>query len=783
MQVSLSQQKSQTNKYLLKGLNCASCTAKIEQAMHDEGMGYVVINFAAKTVFLKEKDVARAQNIIDRIEPGVKLVPAKQQLKKYRLKGLDCASCAEKIERSLKQVEGLESTSVNFAAGTVMLDPKYARQAQQIIRSIEPGVVLEAAANEDRENTGDSQGIQGIKKPLIVMGISFILLIIGLVFKPALHNTPFAAAEYAVLLTAYLLVGWPVITAAVTNIFNGNVFDENFLMTVATGGAIAIHQLPEAVGVMLFYYVGEFFQDLAVNRSRRSIKELMDIRPDYANLKVNGKLQKVPPETVNVGDLIVIKPGEKVPLDGVVQEGSSFLDTSALTGESVPRKAQPGEKILAGMVNTSGLLTVKVTKTFEESSVAKILDLVENAGSRKARTEQFITRFSRYYTPVVVLAALALAVIPPLVIPGATFSRWTYRALILLVISCPCALVVSIPLGYFGGIGGASRKGILIKGANFLEALTELHTVVLDKTGTLTKGVFRVTDIKAKNGFSENEVLEYAAIAEVNSNHPIAKSIMEAYTGEIDTDQIEHYEEISGHGIKAIYQGKEIIAGNDHLLHRENIAHDDCDVEGTVVYIAVNRTFAGYIIISDEIKEDAAETLKQLKQLGVKRTVMLTGDDVSAAKQVAAKLGMDQFYANLLPEDKVTKVEELMGEINKDKAKLAFVGDGINDAPVITRADIGIAMGSLGSDAAIEAADVVIMDDAPSKLATAVGVARHTKKIIIQNIVLALGVKVVFVALGALGMATMWEAVFADVGVALLAILNATRALRYKGPI
>ncbi len=678
--------------------------------MHREGMDYATVNFATKSVFLAEDDVAKAQEIADSIEPGVKLVPATQA----------------------------------------------------------------ADYKEKSEETGKSA-----HKALIIIGLSFLLLVTGIAFEDFLHETPYAIAEYIVFLTAYFLVGRNVVATAVRNIFKGNIFEENFLMTVATGGAIAIHQLPEAVGVMLFFNVGEFFQHMAVNRSRRSIKALMGIKPEYANLKRNGDLEKVAPETVNIGDIIVIKPGERVPLDGVVEEGTSFLDTSALTGESVPRKVEVGEEVLAGMINTSGLLTVKVTKAFENSSVAKILDLLENASSRKAPTEKLITKFSRYYTPVVVSGALALALIPPLVIPGANFSDWVYRALILLVISCPCALVVSIPLGYFGGIGGSSKKGVLVKGANFLEALTDLHTVVFDKTGTLTKGVFRVTDIKTSNGFSREELLRYASIAEVNSNHPIARSIIDAYEGTIDKDKIEKYEEISGHGIKAVYQGKEIIAGNDHLLHREGIGHNDCRADGTVVYVAVNGTFAGHITIADEIKEDAAQALAKLRALGVKQTVMLTGDDRFVAEKVSAKLGIDTVFANLLPQDKVAKVEYLLQRLS-DREKLAFVGDGINDAPVITRADIGVAMGALGSDAAIEAADVVIMDDAPAKLATAVGMARHTKKIIIQNIVLALGIKGIFVALGSVGMATMWEAVFADVGVALLAILNSTRALRYK---
>ncbi|MTI80885.1 MAG: cadmium-translocating P-type ATPase [Firmicutes bacterium] len=697
-----------------------------------------------------------------------------QVLAKYKLNGLHCSGCAEKIQDTLNETEGLENSVLNFGAGMLTINPQYLCEAQEIIDTIEPGVTL-VEVNNQKPNQYEANF--NLKKQIAVMASAFVLLLIGIVFNNPLHDTPYNVAEYAVLLPAYLLVGWPVLTSALKNIFKGNVFDENFLMTVATLGAIAIHQLPEAVGVMLFFYIGETFQEMAVNRSRRSIKDLMDIRPEYAHLMINDKLSKVSPETVNIGDIIVVKPGEKVPLDGIVLEGNSMLDTSALTGESVPRKVENGKEVLAGMINTTGLIRVEVKKDFADSSVAKILDLVENAGNRKAATEKFITKFSRYYTPAVVFGALALALIPPIFIPGATFSEWVYRALILLVISCPCALVVSIPLGYFGGIGSASKKGILIKGANFLEALTNLDTVVFDKTGTLTKGVFKVTDVVSYNGFTKDGVLRYASIAEANSNHPIAKSIIAAYDGDIKGEQLEQYQEISGHGIMAKYNGKEILAGNERLLNKENIKTDNISEEGTVVYVAVDGVVAGYITIADEIKEDSAVAIQKLKQLGVNKTVMLTGDDKSVAEKVASKLGLDVVFAKLLPEDKVSKLESLIND--SAKGKLAFVGDGINDAPVLTRADVGIAMGGLGSDAAIEAADVVIMDDMPSKVSTAVGIARHTRKIIIQNIVMALGVKGVVVVLGAMGMANMWAAVFADVGVALMAIANATRVLKY----
>jgi len=670
--------------------------------------------------------------------------------------------------------------NVNFAGQSVELPPELAGVAQETIRRVEPGVRLVEQVSR-RQTAAEEDEVE--KRSLYIIACAGLLLVVGFVFNEQLHRTPYSWAEYIVLISAYLMVGWPVILTALRNLAHGQVFDESFLMSVATIGAIAIHQLPEATAVMLFYAVGEYFEERAVNRSRRSITALLDIRPDYANIKVNGEVRQVRPEEVAVGQLIIIKPGERVPLDGEVLEGVSFVDTSALTGESVPRKVQAGEKVLAGMVNTQGLLTVRVTKPYAESSVARILELVENAASRKAPTEQFITVFSRYYTPVVVFGALAVAVVPPLLIAGATFSEWVYRALVMLVISCPCALVISIPLGYFGGLGGASRHGILIKGANFLDALAGLHTVVFDKTGTLTRGVFRVTEVVPYNGFSKTELLAMAAAVELHSTHPIAQSIRTAYEGEIAQDRISDYQEIAGHGIFAVVDGKKVLAGNDRLMHREGISHDVCGVEGTDVHVAVDGVFAGYIVISDEVKPDAKEAIVRLKDLGVKQTVMLTGDEESVASRVAASLGMDAYFAELLPEDKVSRVEELVAGLpDRRKQKLAFVGDGINDAPVITRADVGVAMGGLGSDAAIEAADVVLMEDKPSRMATAVEIARHTNRIVRQNVVLSLGVKAFFLALGAFGVATIWEAVFADVGVALVAIFNATRTLRYKTP-
>lgn len=699
---------------------------------------------------------------------------------RYILNGLDCPNCAAKIEAELRKVKGLEKVSINFAAKSVELPSDMAGQAEKIIARVEPEVRLEkigdlqaAPATEEREERNKLWLIEG----------AGLLFLIGLIFHEQLHQTWFSWAEYLVLLPSYFLVGWPVVSSAVKRLIRGQLFDESFLMTIATGGAIAIHQLPEAVGVMLFYAVGEYFQDRAVNRSRRSIKALLSIQPEYANLQENGGLRQVKPEEVAVGQTIIVKPGEKIPLDGEVIEGTSYIDRSALTGESRPRKVGPGAKVLAAMINGQGLLYVKVTKPYQESSVARIMELVEKAGERKAPTEQFITTFSYYYTPVVVGIAALIAIAPPLLLPGADFSEWFYRALVLLVISCPCALMVSIPLGYFGGIGGASRNGILIKGANFLDSLAKLDTVVFDKTGTLTKGVFRVTKMAPKNGFTEVELLGAAAGAEIYSNHPIAQSIRSAYQelsgAKASQEQVLDYQEIPGHGIRANVQSRKVLVGNDWLLHKENISHEDCDLEGTSVYVAIDGQYAGYILISDELKEDARETISRLKQLGVRRTIMLTGDEKTVAQRISRQLGLDAYYAELLPEDKVGKVETLEKELKNSSQKLAFVGDGVNDAPVITRADVGVAMGALGSDAAIEAADVVLMEDAPSRLALGVEIARRTRRIVRQNIYLALGVKGFFIFLGTLGVASIWEAVFADVGVTVLAVFNASRTLRY----
>ncbi len=623
---------------------------------------------------------------------------------------------------------------------------------------------------------------ENIKGEFIKIGLGAVLYAVVLVFR-----FPFWL-ELFLFLASYFVIAGDVVWKAVSNLFRGEVFDENFLLTVATAGAFAIKKYPEAVAVMLFFKVGELFQDIAIDRSRKSIRSLVSIRSDYANLKLDGEVQRVDPVQVKVGDLVVVKPGEKVPLDGVVLDGVSMVNTVALTGEPVPRKVKPGDEILSGMVNETGLLTVRVTKTFGESTVSKILDLVENAAAKKAPTEKFITKFARYYTPAVVFGAVLLAIVPVVLykIPAfthffaheETFSEWIYKALIFLVISCPCALVISIPLGFFGGIGASSRRGILVKGSNYLEGLNHLHTVVWDKTGTLTKGVFKVTEVRPFSSFTGEDLMRFAALAESQSSHPIAKSILEAFDGEVDEGSIGEYQEIPGHGIRAEVEGHTVLVGNDRLLHREGVEHSVCDIGQTGVHVVVNGQYAGYIVVSDEIKEDAAAAVRRLREMGVKRQVMLTGDSKKTAEEVFRRIGLDEYYAELLPHEKVEKVEDLIKNKERVKDLVSFVGDGINDAPALVRSDIGVAMGALGSDAAIEAADVVLMTDEPSKLCQAVKIARKTRRIVWQNIGLALGVKGVFLTMGALGMATMWEAVFADVGVALLAILNAMRVLR-----
>lgn len=580
----------------------------------------------------------------------------------------------------------------------------------------------------------------------------------------------------AAFIVPYLVIGWDVLWKAIRNIAHGQIFDENFLMALATVGAFGTGEFPEAVAVMLFYQVGEWFQGYAVGRSRQSIAKLMDIRPDYANIEQNGKLVEVDPEEVSIGQTIVIKAGERIPLDGIVLEGKSTVDTAALTGESLPRDVAPGDDVISGCINQNGLLRVRVTKEFGESTVAKILELVENASAKKAKAENFITKFARYYTPCVVIGAVLLALVPPLIVGG--WTMWIQRALIFLVISCPCALVISVPLSFFGGIGGASKCGILVKGGNYLEVLAKTQTVVFDKTGTLTKGVFNVTAIHPEQ-CSEAELLEMAAYAESYSDHPISRSLKEAYAEEIDALRVSQVEEISGRGVHATIDGKRVCVGNDKLMENIGVSWHPCHRVGTTVHVAIDGVYAGHIVISDEIKQDAAKAIRQLKAEGVEKTVMLTGDAKAVGESVAKELGLDEVYTQLLPADKVEKVEQLLNH-RQGNGKLAFVGDGINDAPVLSRADLGIAMGAMGSDAAIEAADVVLMDDQPSKIATAIRIAKKTLGIVKQNIVFALAIKGLFLIMGAFGVANMWEAVFADVGVAIIAILNAMRALKVE---
>lgn len=715
------------------------------------------------------------------------------------IEGLDCPNCAAKVERKINTLEGIKEATVDFLGKKIIIltdeifgdkisENKLAELIQAEVDKIEDGVkVLALKANtKENSNSQKEEDTGKIKKKLLIGGILFLLGI----FVPKSLLIP----KFTIFLISYFIIGGNVLLSAFKNILNGQVFDENFLMAIATIGAFAIGEYPEGVAVMLFYQLGELFQGIAVNNSRKSIVSLMDIRPDYANIKVEKGIKKVSPEKIKVGEIIVVKPGEKVPLDGKIVKGASTFDTSALTGESLPREAKAGDDVLSGFINKNGLIEIEVTKVFSESTVSKILYLVENAGSKKSKTENFITKFARYYTPAVVITALIVAIIPPLLIQGATFSDWIYRALIFLVVSCPCALVISIPLGFFGGIGGASRHGILIKGTNYLEVLNNLESVVMDKTGTLTKGIFKVTEVNAENNIKINDfqnnkteltkplLLKYAAHIEKFSNHPIAQSIVSEYensASKVDENVVKDFEEISGFGVKVNINNHQFLAGNSKLMDLKNIKFEKNRNLGTVIYFAADEKYIGNILISDEIKEDSEKAIKGMKENGVKEIVMLTGDNETIGKNIAKKLGIDKVFTGLLPDEKVKKLEEIC-KSKSQKSKIAFVGDGINDAPVLARADLGIAMGGAGSDAAIEAADVVIMNDEPSKIVTAIKIAKKTKEIVWQNITIAFAVKIIVMILGLFGDATMWEAVFADVGVALLAVLNATRVLRYN---
>ena len=793
VEVSEKTEPAVTKVYLLKGLDRPNCSAKIEKEVGElGGVASSTVNLMNQTLTV-QAGTSVATSLLDTVttivhshEPDVEVSEKTEPAvtKVYLLKGLDCPNCSAKIEKEVGELDGVTSSTVNLMNQTLTVQAGTSVAASlldtvtTIVHSHEPDVEvsekqLEATAPVKKDEKTAVYNDED-KKRTIRLAVGAVVYAIGMALT-VFAKLP-TLAELAFLIVAYVILGWDVVWQAVKNITRGQVFDEHFLMSVSTIGAFAIGEYPEAVAVMLFYQVGEFFQSLAVKRSRKSISDLMDIRPDSATVKRNGVLQVVSPESVAVGEIIVVKPGEKIPLDGIVVDGESMLDTKALTGESVPRSIRKGDEALSGCINQSGLLTLKVTKSFGESTVSKITDLVENASARKAPTENFITTFARYYTPVVVGMAAVLAIIPPLVLGGG-WSEWLRRGFVFLIVSCPCALVISIPLTFFGGIGAASKRGVLVKGSNYLEALNKVSVVVFDKTGTLTKGVFGVANIIPAAGYQKEQVLEYAAQAESYSNHPIAKSILATYGKPIDQKQFSGFEEISGHGISVMVQGKKVLAGNSKLMESEKIAYAACDAAGTKFYVAADGSYVGCILIADEVKPDSKCAIAELKKIGVEKTVMLTGDDERIGKSVADELGLDAYYAQLLPDQKVEKLE-MLDKQKRQGSKLAFVGDGINDAPVLARADVGIAMGGFGSDAAIEAADVVLMTDEPSKLVEAIDVAKATKRIVMQNIVIALGIKSVFLVLGALGMAGMWEAVFGDVGVTIIAVLNAMRILK-----
>lgn len=691
-------------------------------------------------------------------------------MKSYRLEGLDCANCAMKIEKGVQKINGVKEVTVNFTSGKLTIDAEedhlatIEQETKKVVKELEPDVKVTEIDKEKVSEHGNEKERNTLFRILFSLaGIALLLL-----FD---FNEPIRLIGY---LLIYLLIGYDVVKKAVMNIVKGKIFDENFLMSVATIGAMLIGEYPEAVAVMLFYQIGEYFQGLAVSHSRKSIRELMAIRPETAHVQTAEGLMTVNPEDVLIGQFVLVKPGERVPLDGTIIEGESLVDTSALTGESVPKSVYVGETVLSGFINKNKPFLVQVEKSYENSTISKLLELVENASSKKAPAENFITKFARYYTPVVVGFAVLLAVLPPLVVSGAAFSEWIYRALTFLVISCPCALVISVPLSFFGGIGGASKIGVLVKGSNYLELLAQTETVVFDKTGTLTKGDFSIQTIDP-TGIDPKKFMQYVASAEQFSTHPIAQSVLEGYAGPLlPTANIQ---EFAGEGILAEVDGKQVLVGNHKLMERFEISFPSSQEIGTLLYLAIDQSYSGYLVIADTLKEDAVDALVQLKQAGVKNTVMLTGDSKKIADHIGKQVGVDKIYSELLPEDKVQRLEEILQSNNK---KTAFVGDGINDAPVLARADVGIAMGGLGSDAAIEAADVVIMNDQPSKIAEAIHLAKKTLKIVKQNIVFAIGIKILVLSLGAFGFASMGDAVFADVGVTVLAVLNAMRSLHVK---
>ena len=800
-------------QFVLEGLDCASCSMKIEDKVSKlEGAKDVNINFVNKTLSVSLTEEGNSKNIeeaiisiVKELEPDVRVIPKKKPSKKPQIKkptkvvngkakesynatllleGLDCANCAGKIDKQVSRLKGISDSSLDFVSKKLRVKFEEGAKNEDLIKSIEdivyklePEVKVINISNNPRGKVSKKKDVvkeeSEDNSEIMKFAVGSAFFVAALVLK----NMYWVSTIF--FLISYILVGGDVLLKAAKNIGRGQVFDENFLMSIATLGAFAIKEYPEAVAVMIFYKIGEIFQSMAVNKSRKSISDLMDIRPDYAVVIRNNKELKVSPDDVYKEEIIIVKPGEKIPLDGKIIEGNAQVDTSALTGESLPRDVKEGDEILGGFINKNGILRIRVTKEFGESTISKILDLVENASAKKAPTEKFVTKFARYYTPVVVICALILAILPPIITGDGNFSQWLYRALVFLVVSCPCALVVSIPLGFFGGIGAASKNGILIKGGNYLEALKNVEAVVFDKTGTLTKGVFKVTKINNEDWINKNELLEYAAYTESYSNHPIATSIVAEFGENIDKNKVSAFYEHSGLGIESIMNGKKILAGNDKLMKKEEIIYKEVEEPGTVIHIAINGVYGGYILISDEIKEDSKEAISKLKSLGIKDTIMLTGDRLKVAKIVSESLGLTRFYAELLPQHKVEKLEEIDSRKSKN-GKIAFVGDGINDAPVLARADVGIAMGGVGSDAAIEAADVVIMTDEPSKIARAITIARQTSNIVWQNIIFSLGVKGVILILSAFGYATMWEAVFGDVGVTLIAVLNSMRILKIK---
>jgi Cd2+/Zn2+-exporting ATPase len=779
--------------YNFEGIVCESCAYKIEEKISKlDKVKKAYINLINKriTIILNESEEIfdkEIESIVDRIEPNMRIKRVKRNKfkKEYEVENLNCSSCAEKIKFKIRNINKVTKVNYNPSTKKLIINTKdnsiSAKQIDNIIRSIEPDAYIQELDINDKKAKGKekdkniNKSIYDYDIPLITGSILYFLAI--LIFEFNYFITLPNYFRWIMFGISYILVGHNVLIKAAKNIKRGQVFDENFLMVIATLGAFAIREFPEAVAVMLFYKVGELFQNRAVDKSRKSIQELMDIKPEYANLVVGDKVKVVVPQDVHPGDIILVKPGEKVPLDGEVIEGNTMIDNSALTGESKFINIKEGSEVLSGSINKSNLIKVKVQKEYNDSTVSKILELIEEAAGRKAPQEKFITKFARYYTPFVVGTAVLIAFIPPLVLPGQIFSEWIYRALIFLVVSCPCALVISIPLGFFGGIGLSSKRGILVKGSNYLDALNKIDHVVFDKTGTLTEGKFKVNKVVGINGYNQDKVLEYAAYAEANSLHPIANSIINEYSEELNHKRIKEHKEVAGKGISAIVDNKHILIGNSNLLKSngvklKNIESNDKE---SLIHLAVDKKHAGYIIIKDNIKDGSKNTIKELKELGVNVVSMLTGDQNSTAQSVAEKLNIDNYYAELLPHQKVEKMETIIKNSNEDN--VVFVGDGINDAPVLARSDIGVAMGGLGSDAAIEAADIVLMTDEPYKLVEAIKISKKTRKIVWQNIVLALGVKGVVLTLGVFGLATMWQAVFADVGVALLAVLNSIRII------